>query len=80
MDDIRDQLRAAATRYQATGREHDAAQAILVERVVAALKADMAPTEVIALSSLSGAYVRKIAREHGIPPARLGRKPRQTRP
>jgi hypothetical protein len=80
VDDIRDQLRKASARYVKTGREHDAAQAALMTVVAAALLEGMSPTEVVEMSPFSAAYVRKIARENGIPPAKLGRKPRSRQP
>lgn len=79
MDDLRTRLRQAAARYAETGREHDAAQEALVAVVVAALRDGMAPTEVVALSTYSPAYVRKIARQYEIPAAPVGRKRRTTR-
>jgi hypothetical protein len=78
VDDIRDQLRTASTRYVKTGRAHDAAQVALMAVVAAALLEGVSPTEVVELSRFSAAYVRRIARENGIPPAKLGRKPRSS--
>ncbi len=80
VDDTRAQLRRASAKYLKTGREHDAAQEALLAVVVAALRDGMAPSEVVELSPFGPAYVRKIARDHQIPPARLGRKPRPKRP
>ncbi|TQL35618.1 hypothetical protein FB564_0677 [Salinispora arenicola] len=42
--------------------------------VVAALRDGLGPTDVERLSPFSGAYVRKLAREHEIPPALPGPK------
>jgi hypothetical protein len=74
VDDVRAQLRRASAKYLKTSREHDAAQEALVAVVVAALREGVAPTEVVELSPFGPAYVRKIARDHEIPPATLGRK------
>jgi hypothetical protein len=76
VDDVRDQLRRASAKYLKTGQEHDATQEALVAVVVAALRQGLTPTEVVELSPYSPAYVRKIARQHEIPAAPLGRKPR----
>jgi hypothetical protein len=80
VDDVRDQLRRASAKYLKTSQEHDAAQEALVAVVVAALRQGLTPTEVVELSPYSPAYVRKIARQHQIPAAPLGRKPRAKRP
>ncbi|MEV4493161.1 hypothetical protein AB0K04_23965 [Micromonospora coxensis] len=42
--------------------------------MVAALRGGIGPAEVERLSPFSGAYVRKLAREHSIPPAPPGPK------
>lgn len=47
------------------------------ELVIAALRKDVPPTEVADRSPYSHAYVRTLAREHGIPPAPPGVKPRK---
>jgi anti-sigma regulatory factor (Ser/Thr protein kinase) len=75
VDDLRAELRRAATAYGKATRAQQVAQEALVAVVVATLRAGMPPGEVSALSTLSPSYVRKIARDHGIPPAPLGRKP-----
>ena len=80
VDDVRDQLRRASAKYLKTGQEHDAAQEALLAVVVAALRQGLTPTEVVELSPYSPAYIRKIARQHEIPAAPLGRKPRTKRP
>jgi hypothetical protein len=41
----------------------------MIDAVIAALRADLGPSEVERLSPFTGAYIRKLAREHGIPPA-----------
>jgi nucleoid DNA-binding protein len=79
VDDLRAQLRRANARYRRTDVAHQAAQQALVEVVVAALEAGIPPSEVVELSGFGTTYVRKIAREHGVPPAPLGRKSRQPR-
>jgi hypothetical protein len=47
--------------------------------VVAALRDGVPPTEVVQLSPFSATYVRILAREHGVPPAPGGLKPRAKR-
>ena len=80
MDDQRAEIRRAVARYARTERAHQAAQEALIIAVVAALRAGVSPTEVVELSGFSATYARRIARENGIPPAPLGRKPRQPSP
>jgi hypothetical protein len=45
-----------------------------VDAVLAALRAGMRPTDVTARSPFTAAYVRRLAREAGIEPARPGPK------
>lgn len=72
--DAREELSAATRRYRRTEAAHDAAREAVVMAVVAALRAGLSPTDVERLSPFSGAYVRKLAREHQIPPAPPGPK------
>jgi predicted GIY-YIG superfamily endonuclease len=59
-------LEAATGRYRRTKSARDEAREEVIERVVAALRAGVRPTDVVARSPFTGAYVRRIAREHGI--------------
>ncbi|MFI6331984.1 hypothetical protein ACIBBG_27205 [Micromonospora chersina] len=74
MSDMRDELAAAKRRYQQTEAAHEKARQAAIAAVLAALRGGVGPTEVAALSPFTAAYVRKLAREEGIPPARPGPK------
>lgn len=74
MNDPREDLKAATRRYQRTEQAHEQERTTTIEKVVAALRAKVPPTEVVELSPFTAAYVRRIAREHGIPPAAPGPK------
>lgn len=69
-------LDAATERYEETRDAHDAAKDTAVAAVIAALKADVPPTVVAARSPFTAAYVRKLARDAAIPPAKPGVKPK----
>lgn len=73
-------LDAATERYDETGAAHEAARDEAVAKVVAALKAGATPTEVTRRGPFTDAYVRKLAREAGIPPSRPGIKPDRKTP
>lgn len=70
-------LRAATKRYEETKAIHEAARDAAAAAVVAALRAGAAPTAVTSAGPFTDAYVRKIARDNGIAPARPGIKPGQ---
>ncbi|MFG2043144.1 hypothetical protein [Dactylosporangium sp. NPDC048998] len=72
--DARDELAGATKRYRRTETAHEQARQEAIAAVVAALKAGVPPTEVERLSPFTGAYIRKVARDHGIPPAPPGPK------
>ncbi|GAB1693435.1 hypothetical protein KRM28CT15_52380 [Krasilnikovia sp. M28-CT-15] len=74
MVDPRDGLAAATRRYGRTEAAHEEARQAVIDAVIAALRAGLGPSEVERLSPFTGAYIRKIAREHGIPPAAPGPK------
>jgi hypothetical protein len=76
MTDLRRQLAAATQRYQATETAHEEARQAAIQAVIAALRGQVGPTEVAGLSPFTAAYVRKLARDHGIPPAPVGPKRR----
>lgn len=73
--DPRDVLATAAVRYRATEAAHAEARQAMIDAVRAALRAGVTPTEVERLSPFTGAYIRKLAREGGIPAASPGPKP-----
>jgi hypothetical protein len=72
--DAREQLSAATKRYRRTEAAHQAAREAVIMAVVAALRDGVSPTDVERLSPFSGAYIRRLAREHKIPPAAPGPK------
>ena len=74
MADARKELQAATRRYERTETAHEEARQEAIRAVVAALQAGVGPTEVERLSPFTGAYIRKLAREHGVPPAAPGPK------
>jgi hypothetical protein len=74
MTDEKSALAAATRRYEQTEAAHDEARKAAIEAVLAALRAGVGPSEVERLSPFTGAYVRKLARENGIPPAPPGPK------
>lgn len=74
MADERDELIAATKRYERTEAAHEVARQQAIQAVLAALRVGVGPTEVERLSPFTGAYIRKIARENGVPPAAPGPK------
>lgn len=78
MTDTRADLRVATERYLETEAAFEAARADTVNAVVDALRDGVGPTEVTDLSPFTAAYVRRLARENGIPPARPGIKAKPT--
>lgn len=74
MADERDALIAATRRYEQTGTAHEDARQQAIQAVLAALRGGIGPTEVERLSPFTGTYIRKIARENGVPPAPPGPK------
>ncbi|MGH3192662.1 MAG: hypothetical protein ACRDPY_40200 [Streptosporangiaceae bacterium] len=73
MNEHEQAIREATRRYRVTEKAHDAARDVLVGAVVEALKAGERPTDVTNWSPFTAAYVRKIAREHGIEAAARSR-------
>jgi hypothetical protein len=68
-----DDLDASTRRYRETEAEHEKSRRAVVADVIAALRAGKRPTDVINRSPFTAAYVRRIAREHGIEPATKAR-------
>ena len=75
MPDTREALSAATRRYRRTEAAHEEARQEVINAVIAALRDGVGPTEVERLSPFTSAYIRKLARENGIPPAPPGLKP-----
>jgi len=67
-------LDQATARYRETEAAHNAARDEAVQAVLAALKGGERPTDVTARSPFTAAYVRRIARDNGIEPAKPGPK------
>ncbi len=74
MKDAREELIAATKRYQRTESAHEEARKDAIKAVLAALRAGIGPSEVERMSPFSGAYIRRLARDEGIPPAPPGPK------
>jgi len=75
MDEL-EALDQATGRYRETEAAHERAREKTIEAVVAALRAGKRPTDVTNRSPFTAAYVRRIARDHGIESARPDRKAR----
>lgn len=69
-----DVLDEATRHYRQTEEAHKEARDAAITAVVAALKAGKRPTDVAARSPFTDAYVRRVAREHGVEPARKGKR------
>lgn len=67
-------LDQATARYRETEEAHDKARDAAAAAVVEALRAGERPTDVTNRSPFTAAYVRRIARENGIEPAKPGPK------
>ncbi|GAB7040717.1 MULTISPECIES: hypothetical protein [Catenuloplanes] len=74
MADERDALTAATRQYEQTEVAHESARQQAIQAVLDALRVGIGPAEVERLSPFSGAYIRKLARENGIPAAPPGPK------
>jgi hypothetical protein len=72
VSDTRQALRRASEEYRNAEQELERVRSALIQCVVDALKGGVPPTEVVDLSLFSAGYVRVIARDHGIPPAKGG--------
>jgi hypothetical protein len=69
-------LDQATRRYRKTEKAHTEARDAAVQAVITALRAGERPTDVAERSPFTPAYVRRIAREHDIEPAKRGPKKR----
>lgn len=74
MDEHEEALRATTRRYKRTEAAHEESRQASAGAVVAALRAGMKPTKAAELSPFTATYVRKLAREAGIPPAVKGKR------
>jgi hypothetical protein len=70
------ELDEATELYWETKAPHDAAREKTVEAVLSALREGIEPTTVAERSPFTAAYVRRLARDHDIPPAKQGMKRR----
>ncbi|WP_143736970.1 hypothetical protein [Microbispora sp. GKU 823] len=61
-----DALDQSTRRYRETEAEHEKSRQAVIADVLAALRAGERPTDVVAHSPFTDAYVRKIARDNGI--------------
>src|ERR671936_402453 len=75
MPDTREALSAATRRYRRTEAAHEEARQEVINAVIAALRDGVGPTEVERLSPFTSAYIRKLARDNGVPPVPHGLKP-----
>lgn len=71
-DELREQLKDAGQQLADLEKRHEVARQDIKNLIVAALKADITPSEVVTLSSLSRETVRTYARIAGLPPAKRG--------
>jgi hypothetical protein len=69
-------LEAATAAYRETEAAHEESRKKIVAAVLAALRAGQRPTDVAAKSPFTETYVRRVARENGIPEYLLRRYPR----
>ncbi|HET6293534.1 MAG TPA: hypothetical protein VFG33_09170 [Kribbella sp.] len=74
MTDLRADLTSATARYRKTETAHEQARNETMAAVLAALRGGVPPTEVERLSPFTAAYIRRVARSEGIPPAAPGPK------
>ncbi|MFG2412295.1 hypothetical protein [Streptomyces goshikiensis] len=70
-------LDQATTRYRETEAAHEEAREEAIKAVVESLEAGERPTDVTNHSPFTAAYVRRIARAHGIEEAKRGPKPKE---
>jgi hypothetical protein len=66
-------LDEAARDYRETKQAHEKAQETVIAAALDALRAGKRPTEVVDHSPFTAAYVRKLARDNGIEPAKKGK-------
>lgn len=76
MTDHRARLTATTRTYKRTERAHEQARTDAIDAALDALRGGLQPTEVAALSPFTDVYLRRLARQAGIPPAPPGPKRR----
>jgi hypothetical protein len=69
-------LDTATELYLETKAPHDAAREMVVAAVLSALRDGIEPTTVAERSPFTAAYIRRLARDNNIPPAKQGMKRR----
>lgn len=74
--DVIEELEEATQRYRQTEAAHEEARRRVAAAVLAALRSGERPTDVAAKSPFTETYVRRMARENGIPEYLLRRYPR----
>lgn len=74
MSDLREELASKTRRYRETESAHEQSRTEVLAAVLAALRGGVPPTEVERLSPFTAAYIRRVARAEGIPPAAPGPK------
>ena len=75
MDEL-EAVEQATSRYADTGQAHEEAREAVTAAVLAALRAGQRPTDVAAKSPFTETYVRRLARDNGIPEYLLRRYPK----
>lgn len=76
MGDMENDLERATRKYERASKALEGAREEVIAAIVAELRSGTAPTVVARRSPFEAAYVRRIAREHDIEPARPGPKPK----
>lgn len=66
MSEYEQAVRDATRRYRKTEETHERAREEVISAVIKALEAGERPTDVTAWSPFTAAYVRKLARAHGL--------------
>ena len=77
--DVGEQLATRARAYQATLAEHERARDALHAAALAAWRAGWRPATISERTGLTASYLRKLAREAGLPAAPTGRRTRAER-
>lgn len=65
-------LDRSTRRYRRTEQSHEESRKAVVADVISALRAGVRPTDVVAHSPFTDAYVRRLARDDGIEPSPRG--------
>lgn len=70
IDDSLHALKQQTEGYRKTQEAHEASRAATIQAVLDALRAGVGPTKVAAASPFTATWVRALARENGIAPAK----------